>query len=485
MRHLYQIWIDLSIRFKTSFLMTVVCLIVLIITIIGSIQMDTFTEQSKEIMNEYQKITTFIEAFSTENVALEEYMRPINSASSSQVYHASIEKTDNTLKKLELDALQTQLDRRALKRAIQNAMEHYRESQTYLWTIEDPEELIDHYLLLKKQAAYIDGYARRLLDVSMDYGSQKWDQIERNNQRATVQFTALMMLTVVLLLMIAFIFNHHVMRPIQKLSRAAATISAGCYDAPPVIVPGQNELGQTARSFNLMQTRIRQTIRALERQSEIEKQLLEKEVEGEQMRRKLQEGRFAQLQSQINPHFLFNTLNTIAAMAHEEEAPLSEDLILRLSNFFRYSLGSDEKLVPLGREIMLLRDYMELQETRYGDRIAMEVLSDPSLESVLVPKFILQPLVENSIIHGLSGQPLGGLIRVRSYRGKRGITITITDNGCGFDLNQHENIGRDHHGVGLDNITERVELIHGEVKIFSRPGLGTCVRIVLKEETGA
>ncbi len=133
----------------------------------------------------------------------------------------------------------------------------------------------------------------------------------------------------------------------------------------------------------------------------------------------------------------------------------------------------------MGREIGLLRDYMELQETRYGDRITMEVHADPALSDVPVPKFILQPLVENAIIHGL--KECGGLVRVRTFRGRRGITIMVTDNGCGFCPQQSGGTTA-HHSVGLDNIRERMELSGGKMDVFSRPGLGTCVRLIVGEE---
>lgn len=264
----------------------------------------------------------------------------------------------------------------------------------------------------------------------------------------------------------------------------SAEIGAGRYDAPPLPVCGQDELGTTAQSFNLMQSQIRTTIQALEHQSEMEKHLRETEQQAAQMQRALQEGRFAQLQSQINPHFLFNTLSTIAALAREEGAPLSEDLILRLSSFFRYSLESDERTVTLGREIQLLRDYMELQETRYAGRIKMEILSpDPSLETCTVPKFILQPLVENAILHGLKQRTQGGHIRVRVRRGRRGgICVTVTDNGCGFDP-KHRPRQKEHRSVGLQNIAERMELSGGRLDVFSIPGLGTTARITVKEHT--
>lgn len=482
MKYLYQKWLNLSIKVKISFLMGAVLMILCFVVAIVTLQLDTFTQHSKGIMDEYQKITGFMEAFSAENICLESYIRPVSPSTALEDYQNAIEKTDSLLKNLIPRLDSDQRDLFALKQAIQNSMLYYRASQQQLFALEDSSKLIEHYLSLKTQLAYIDGYARQLLDRSMVYGGRQWQQIEAANNRATNQFLILLFVSSLFLLLICLLFNHYIVRPLDRLSHAADTISAGCYDAPPIQMQGNDELGRTAHSFNLMQAEVRRTIQALEHQSEIEKQLLEKEVETEQMQRKLQEGRFAQLQSQINPHFLFNTLNTIAAMAQEEHAPLSEDLILRLSNFFRYSLNSDEKLVPLGREIQLLRDYMELQETRYGERITMEICFDEALEHTIVPKFILQPLVENCILHGLKECRSGGLIRVRAFYTRKGVTILVSDNGRGFDPHQQMTSSNKRRSVGLINIMERMELVGGKVSVFSRPGLGTVVKIRLKEE---
>ena len=159
---------------------------------------------------------------------------------------------------------------------------------------------------------------------------------------------------------------------------------------------------------------------------------------------------------------------------------MSEELIIRLSNFFRYSLESNEKLVSLEQEIKLLRDYMELQETRYGDRIRMEIHSNPQLEQVVVPKFILQPLVENAILHGLRACSADGCIRVTVRRRKGSIAIYVSDNGCGFDTRIRETEGK-RKSVGLINISERMQLNNGRLDVFSIPGRGTCARIIVKE----
>lgn len=484
MNKLRQKWYAFSIRSKVILLAGVVLAALWTLVALVMMQLHSFSGQSAIIMDEYMDITGFMDAFSAENVCLEAHVRQIPPPDAKKNYLFAIQETDHMLGKLRPNQALDRQGEYALKRAIGNAMEHYRASQKILLAIEDSDEMIAPYLSLRSQAAYIDGYSRDLLHSRMVQGGNQWREITAANARSGQHFALILVLDTALMALVLVIFTRSILKPLINLGRAADEIGRGRYDAPPLAVHGDDEIGRTARSFNLMQMEIRKTIHALERQAEMEKFLLEKEVEAARMQRRLQERRFAQLQSQINPHFLFNTLNTIAALAREESAPLSEELILRLSRFFRYSLESDEKLVPLGREIQLLRDYMELQETRYGDRITMEIQADPELDGVVVPKFILQPLVENSILHGLRACGGGGQIRVRTYRGRRGVTVMVSDNGCGFDSRRPAPQAGRHRSVGLDNIRERMELSGGLLDVFSRPGLGTAVRITVKEEAG-
>lgn len=480
MKKLLQKWRDVSIKTKSSILVGIMIASMWALVAYEMMQFRDFSRKSDVIMNDYIEITGFMDAFSEENVWLEAYIRPALDVDRN--YRLAGEETDRRMELLRPDLAMDRREEYVLKRAICNAMEHYRETQVvFLNTGRSGDAFIQRYLSLKSQAAYIDGYTRELLNSCMERGGEQWQEIETANNLNSRRFSGFLVGATVLMIVILLILTRSVLRPLEDLGGAADHISAGRYDAPPLEARGNDELGRAARSFNLMQTEIRRTIHALEKQAEMEKSLLEKEVEAVQMQHKLQEGRFAQLQSQINPHFLFNTLSTIAALAREEGAPLSEDLVLRLSSFFRYSLESDEKVVPLGREIQLLRDYMELQETRYGDRITMEVRSDPALEDVPVPKFILQPLVENAILHGLRQCTEGGCIRVRSRRDRTGnIVITVTDNGCGFDTSR---LGAaadgERRSVGLKNIAERMEYSGGRLDVCSVPGVGTCARITV------
>ena len=480
MKRVIQGWNDISIRKKIILMMGSIIVATWVLICAVVLQQQKFSQESSVIMNDYMEITRFLDAFSAENVCLEVYMRGNAPDSAEEDYMAATVETDLCLKRLVPDLRTDRQQEYVLKRAINNAMFYYRYSQQLLMSIPEEEDNIPQYLSMKTQAAYIDGYTRELLYSRMEQGDFQWQEIVAANDVSTQLFGILLVIGTALMLFVAWLLVHSVLAPLVQLGSAANKISVGQYDAPPIQVRGKDEIGRVSASFNLMQQEVRKTVHALEDKAELEKHLREKEAEAAQMQRALQEGRFAQLQSQINPHFLFNTLSTISALAREEGAPMSEELIIRLSNFFRYSLESNEKLVSLEQEIKLLRDYMELQETRYGDRIRMEIHSNPQLEQVVVPKFILQPLVENAILHGLRACSADGCIRVTVRRRKGSIAIYVSDNGCGFDTRIRETEGK-RKSVGLINISERMQLNNGRLDVFSIPGRGTCARIIVKE----
>ena len=187
------------------------------------------------------------------------------------------------------------------------------------------------------------------------------------------------------------------------------------------------------------------------------------------------------LQSQINPHFLFNTLQSISNVAGIERASVTGDMVVRLANFFRYTLDHDDSVVTLAREVDLLRDYISLQELRFGERISFEMDCDARCDSCMIPKFTLQPLVENSIVHGMRSRGEGGRIRIVTQCEGDRCVIRITDNGGGFRtgsaVSESEKKGRP--SIGLKNIAGRIELSGGAFRIASCIGLGTTARIIL------
>jgi two-component system LytT family sensor kinase len=206
----------------------------------------------------------------------------------------------------------------------------------------------------------------------------------------------------------------------------------------------------------------------------------EKKLEQQQMR--LNEARLAALSSQINPHFLFNTLNSIAALIrlNPEEA---RQVIQRLSKILRRLLRQQENLTTLGEELSFIDDYLSIEMVRFGEKLRFTKDIDPSTRDLLVPSMLLQPLVENSIRHGLSSKVDGGTIRVRSRVAGKKLQILVEDDGVGIPEAKLATLFE--QGIGINNVNERLKVLFGanyRMWIDSRPGEGTSTGIELPEQ---
>lgn len=189
------------------------------------------------------------------------------------------------------------------------------------------------------------------------------------------------------------------------------------------------------------------------------------------------------LQAQINPHFLFNALNTIASFCRTKPDQ-ARSLLAELATYLRRNLEADANLTPLKREIEQVRSYMEIEQARFGDRIRGKLELEPGVEDILVPPLVIQPLVENSVKHGILGREQGGLVTLRAARDNGNLRVEIEDDGVGMEKARVEDIlngegdyaGEDH--VGVRNCHRRLEQIYGpkhKLRIDSKPGKGTKV----------
>ena len=197
----------------------------------------------------------------------------------------------------------------------------------------------------------------------------------------------------------------------------------------------------------------------------------------------LAEAQLHSLRLQLQPHFLFNTLNTIVALIGTEPRA-AERMVAGLSELLRASLRlADEQEVPLARELDHLQLYVDIQQTRFGDRLDVDMDVDPAVRSALVPSLLLQPLVENAIRHGISPRAAGGHISVRASRDADELRLEVRDDGVGVATADG---APPREGVGLGNTRERLRRLHGKRHRFayeSRPGSGFAVRIALPFRT--
>jgi two-component system LytT family sensor kinase len=195
----------------------------------------------------------------------------------------------------------------------------------------------------------------------------------------------------------------------------------------------------------------------------------------------LMAARVEALANQINPHFLFNTLTSISSLIRSKPET-ARMLIVKLSGLLRRLLRSQEHFVTLREELDAVEEYLDIERIRFGPSLVVETHIDDSSLDVIVPSMILQPLVENSIKHGLGRKVGEGRIVLRTYRRGASAVIEVTDNGVGMPTERLESTAQ--HGIGLRNVNERLRVIYGanhELRLHSVPGEGTSVEIEIPE----
>lgn len=205
----------------------------------------------------------------------------------------------------------------------------------------------------------------------------------------------------------------------------------------------------------------------------------------EEQERLLGEARLAALSSQINPHFLFNTLNSVSSLIRTDPNQ-ARIMVVRLSKVLRRLLRKHENFTPLRDELSFIDDYLSIEVVRFGDKLRFEKDVAPDVLDMLVPSMLLQPLVENCIKHGLSDKVEGGSIRISASRSGAKLHLTVEDDGVGIPESKL-NMLLD-SGIGVTNVNERLKVLFGSeyrMWVESEPGRGTRVRIEVPElETG-
>jgi len=206
----------------------------------------------------------------------------------------------------------------------------------------------------------------------------------------------------------------------------------------------------------------------------------------EEQSRLLLEARLDALQRQINPHFLFNTLNSIASLVRSRPE-LSREMIVKLGNILRALLQEREAFVPLSEELEFTDDYLDIEVVRFGEKLrVVKEIAEETLD-VVVPSMLLQPLIENSIKHGLEPRISGGTVTLRSRIVDGRLLLEVEDDGVGIEPGGPvaapvSGLVHEGSGIGMKNVRERLQVLYGdeaEMEMVSRPGRGTRVRLVM------
>lgn len=189
------------------------------------------------------------------------------------------------------------------------------------------------------------------------------------------------------------------------------------------------------------------------------------------------------LRYQLNPHFLFNTLNAINSLVGTSEPKRAQQMILQLSQFLRYSLDNNPEMkIPLEREVDALMLYLEIEKTRFGERLQLDFYIDADTRSALIPSLLLQPLIENSMKYAIAKNEEGGTIRLRAHLQDETLLLELSDTGTGNEIESSKIKSHSGRGIGLRNTVDRLKAFYSDDFDFdlvpsSRGGLKTIIHI--------
>jgi len=267
------------------------------------------------------------------------------------------------------------------------------------------------------------------------------------------------------------LFAGRITTPFQRLEKAMQNIENGLKEVP-IDEKGCYEAQSLANHFNSM---IGQIEKLMQEITEKEKHLRATEISA--------------LHSQINPHFLYNTLDTIVWMAEFNDSDKVIEMTKALAQFFRLSLSGGNELTTVENELDHVRQYLFIQKERYGDKLNYTIVGDQTIRNVQMPKILLQPIVENALYHGIRGTSHIGHIDIRAIPSGDDVEFIVQDNGPGFDVTQLTKEPNEKRtklgGVGINNVDQRIKLYYGAhygITINSSIGIGTTVSIKIPQK---
>ncbi len=274
-------------------------------------------------------------------------------------------------------------------------------------------------------------------------------------------------------------FERRISLPIAQMVKNVKLVQQGKYELYPV-KNASAELNILTNAFSVMASSLQNNVERLRYNAQVEMLLLAQEHKTLQMQKDLVQAELNHLQTQINPHFLFNTLNLISKKAFLHGDQEICDLMENTAALLRYSLDKANKISTLHEELQCIQNYFEIQQSRFEGRITFALKSDPNIPQVAMPAMVLQPLVENSVMHGIRDMTEGAEVRLGAHCEGQCIRICIEDNGVGIPSEKLEKLMEDVVGkpvlfsddmdmehIGLRNVYRRLKMYYGDEMKFS------------------
>lgn len=488
---LRNIWLTISIKKKIGIFAAMVILIMALSATFSICIMNFSLGGFNTILNDNSRCHDFQEALDLEIESFADYIRDATPDTRDQ-YVLSCVRTERCLRSLPFDYARIGTERYARTWSILNGYETYQAYRDELAETQVREsDFVERLYRVYKMQEYLQTYARRLVQVTLKEGNDSYQEkvpVFYNMPYLILAISAVLMGFVMFL---TKILSNALVSPAVLLAQCARKIAKNDFTGEDPSVENRDEMGELVRAFNKMKRSTKGYIDTLKENHRMSELLHREEIERVEMEKKLSGARLELLKSQINPHFLFNTLNMIACMAKLEEAVTTERMISSMSSLFRYNLKTSEQIVTLARELKVVQDYMYIQQMRFGSRILYSCDLKVDAEQAMIPAFTLQPVVENAMVHGLSKKEQGGRVHVRIWEQGKRLVISVADTGLGMSEERLAEVTEamkerrtSRIGIGLGNIYKRIHMMYkqGEFRIASIEGRGTVIQMFIPQE---
>lgn len=306
-------------------------------------------------------------------------------------------------------------------------------------------------------------------------GAAYTSELLKNNEQAQMWYLLVASILLLAVIGISSIISREITKPIRSLRDSMRKVQNGQFGTHVEVIT-ENEIGSLGRSFNLMTSEIQA--------------LMEQNVYEQKQKRKSE---LKALQAQINPHFLYNTLDSIIWMSEAGENDEVVEMTSALARLLRQSISNDQEEVELEKEIEYVKNYLTIQKMRYKDKLELFIYVDPRVAHVPIIKLVLQPLVENAIYHGIKYKETKGNLKIYARPVDGRVEIVVADDGIGMDEDVMEHIFDEHrkeqkrNGVGVPNVQKRLKLQYGSeygIRYESVKGAGTKAVITIPVDGG-
>ncbi|WP_040210172.1 sensor histidine kinase [Clostridium polynesiense] len=376
-----------------------------------------------------------------------------------------------------------------LKNTVESFLESSQDAILVFYIYDRGEEFYKRLQETREITTFINEYSLKIQNEYLKYNEQLYKNISQDNSRKN----AVLLISVAFMLIFASTFAKlmakDITEPLNSLTDLSKKVSKGEFDVPELETPEIYELQVVTEGFNAMVKDINDLVKEIQDKAAIEKRLKDEELKNLTAQNMIKESRLKVLQSQINPHFLFNALNSIVLTAVEEEAYNTEKMLNSVAVLLRYSLNMIDHITTIGGEFEIIKEYLFLQSIRFGDRVRFNIKLDEEVLEVKIPGMILQPLVENALTHGIEGMEEGGIINIEALKIRNHCIIKIEDNGAGMsyqkieEILQGNNISKVHGqttGLGVGNVVNRLRIFFEDedvITILSEENKGTKIYV--------